>query len=83
MSNLRESFAQEQWITRRSENLLWLPPEYRPRSTAVYGNVVALGQDSGRLSVLEFAFRYLGVLLYARHCDVLCANERHRDCIGI
>ena len=37
------------------KNLLWLPRDHRPSSTAVRGNVVVLGHDSGRVSFLEFA----------------------------
>ena len=49
-------FVKEQWVTVEMENVLWLPPEYRPTCAAVHGNVVALGHASGRVSILEFAF---------------------------
>ncbi|KAK4141539.1 WD40-repeat-containing domain protein [Dichotomopilus funicola] len=42
------------WITYQGENLLWLPPEYRPSSSAISGTVVSIGCSSGR--VLIFAF---------------------------
>ncbi|KAK4149570.1 vegetative incompatibility protein HET-E-1 [Chaetomidium leptoderma] len=37
------------WITYRGENLLWLPPEYRPSSSAISGTAVAIGCFSGRV----------------------------------
>lgn len=42
------------WITWNGANLLWLPPDYRPRETASHGLTVALGCSSGRLAVLGF-----------------------------
>jgi hypothetical protein len=59
-------FVKEQWVTWGIENKLWLPYEYRPCCTAVYGSVVALGQVSGRLLTLEFAFQVSAKLLPAR-----------------
>ncbi|KAK4108026.1 hypothetical protein N656DRAFT_784549 [Canariomyces notabilis] len=40
------------WITRDSENWLWLPPEYRPRCWAVAGSTIATGCDSGRVLIM-------------------------------
>jgi len=51
----RSMFVKEQWIARGMENLLWLPSDYRPTSTAVRGSIVVLGHASGRVSILEFA----------------------------
>ncbi|KAF3392416.1 hypothetical protein F1880_008930 [Penicillium rolfsii] len=47
----------EFWITRRSQNLLWLPPAYRPTSSAVgqSGIAVVVGCPSGRVLIFEFA----------------------------
>ena len=42
------------WITYRGENLLWLPPEYRPTRFAVSGTSVALGCSSGNVLGLTF-----------------------------
>ncbi|KAF2200662.1 HET-domain-containing protein [Delitschia confertaspora ATCC 74209] len=36
------------WIRHRSENLLWLPSEYRPSCSAVSGNTIGIGVGSGR-----------------------------------
>src|SRR3954466_8786434 len=39
------------WITCNSENLLWLPPEYRPLRSAVTASTVAIGCASGRVLI--------------------------------
>ena len=49
-------FVKEQWITRGSESLLWLPPDYRAAKVAVFENIVALGNASGRVSMIWFEF---------------------------
>ncbi|KAK3937284.1 hypothetical protein QBC46DRAFT_224647, partial [Diplogelasinospora grovesii] len=43
------------WITRGSENWLWLPPEYRPACSAVAGSTVAIGCASGQFLIITFA----------------------------
>lgn len=47
------------WITRRSQNWLWLPPTYRPTCSTVgqSGIVVVLGCSSGRVLIFEFSSR--------------------------
>ncbi len=47
-------FAKEQWIVYGSETLLWLPPDYRATSVAVFGDTIVLGHESGGLSIIEF-----------------------------
>ncbi|KAK4127977.1 WD40 repeat-like protein [Parathielavia appendiculata] len=42
------------WITYKGENLLWLPPEYRPSSSAISGTTVSIGCSSGRILVFMF-----------------------------
>lgn len=42
------------WITRDSQRLLWLPPQYRGVSASVRGDTVALGSASGSVAVLYF-----------------------------
>ncbi|PVH90149.1 putative katanin P80 subunit, partial [Periconia macrospinosa] len=37
------------WITYNSENLVWLPPEYRPTCAAVSGETIGVGVESGRV----------------------------------
>jgi roadblock/LC7 domain-containing protein len=51
----RGILIKEQWVTWGPEMVLWLPPEYRPGCAAVYRSTVALGNPSGRVSILEFA----------------------------
>ncbi|KAK3316465.1 hypothetical protein B0H66DRAFT_295583 [Apodospora peruviana] len=41
--------SDNRWIMRGLENWLWLPPEYRPGSSAVAGSIVAIGCLSGRV----------------------------------
>ncbi|KAK3934411.1 hypothetical protein QBC46DRAFT_273847, partial [Diplogelasinospora grovesii] len=43
------------WITYQGQNLLWLPPEYRPSSSAVSGTGVVIGCPSGHVSFLKFS----------------------------
>ncbi|KAI9684565.1 MAG: hypothetical protein M1822_005653 [Bathelium mastoideum] len=47
--------VKEQWITRGMDNVLWLPPEYRPTCIAVQGGVIAIGHERGHVSIFEFA----------------------------
>jgi len=37
------------WITYNSENLVWLPSEYRPSYSAVSGKRIGIGVGSGRV----------------------------------
>ena len=37
------------WITFNSENLLWLPSEYRPSCSAVLGKTIGIGVGAGRV----------------------------------
>jgi WD40 repeat protein len=43
------------WITYQGENLLWLPSEYRPSSSAISGTVVSICCSSGRILFFTFA----------------------------
>ncbi|KAJ5553181.1 hypothetical protein N7494_002559 [Penicillium frequentans] len=46
------------WITFAGQDLLWLPPEYRPTRPflkAISGTTVAIGCDSGRVLILTFS----------------------------
>ncbi|KAK3934862.1 hypothetical protein QBC46DRAFT_425470 [Diplogelasinospora grovesii] len=43
------------WITYQGENLLWLPPEYRPSSSAISGRAVSIGCSSGRVLIFTFS----------------------------
>jgi WD40 repeat protein len=46
--------VQDQWILRDQQRFLWLPSEYRPRSTAVGENTAWLRLVSGRMVLLRF-----------------------------
>ncbi|KAL2138077.1 hypothetical protein VTI28DRAFT_7495 [Corynascus sepedonium] len=43
------------WITYQEENLIWLPPEYRPASFAASGTAVSIGCSSGRILIFQFS----------------------------
>jgi WD40 repeat protein len=45
-------FVKDQWVTTSEQPLLWLPSEYRPQCTAVYGNFICLGLASGHVIFL-------------------------------
>jgi WD40 repeat protein len=42
------------WVVEGKGKILWLPPEYRATSMAVWNRIIVLGHSSGRISVLEF-----------------------------
>jgi len=48
--------VKDQWVSRHTERILWLPPEYRPRVSAIHDSIACLGSQSGRVSFIEFAF---------------------------
>ncbi|KAF1952414.1 hypothetical protein CC80DRAFT_179990, partial [Byssothecium circinans] len=39
------------WITYNSENLVWLPSEYRPLCSAVSGKMIGIGVGSGKVRI--------------------------------
>jgi WD40 repeat protein len=43
----------ENWLAEGTTNLLWLPPGYRPTCEATWGGVIALGHQSGGVSILQ------------------------------
>ena len=43
------------WITKfNGEKVLWLPPQYRPRTSAVRKDLIVIGGHSGRLLFIRF-----------------------------
>ncbi|EXK76440.1 hypothetical protein FOQG_18818 [Fusarium oxysporum f. sp. raphani 54005] len=42
------------WITYQGRNLLWLPSDYRPATSAIAASTVALGCRSGRVLLFRF-----------------------------
>jgi WD40 repeat protein len=47
-------YVTENWVTWRTENLLWLPPDYRVDHVAVRNNILAMALKSGRVIFIEF-----------------------------
>ncbi|KAI9773775.1 MAG: hypothetical protein M1839_002008, partial [Geoglossum umbratile] len=45
-------FIKDQWVALRQQ-LLWLPPEYRPTCTAVHRDVICLGHSSGSITFVK------------------------------
>ncbi|KAI9777314.1 MAG: hypothetical protein M1839_008922 [Geoglossum umbratile] len=52
-------FIKDEWVVLKEQLLLWLPPEYRPSCTAVYGDVICLGHSSGHVTILKIYPEYL------------------------
>ena len=44
------------WITYNSENLVWLPSEYRPSCSAVLGTTICIGVASGKVYICKYNF---------------------------
>jgi WD40 repeat protein len=42
------------WITCNGQNVLWLPPEYRPACSAVQGRMISIGCTAGRVFTIGF-----------------------------
>ena len=42
------------WITYNSENVVWLPSEYRPLCSAVSGKTIGIGVGSGKVWIFHF-----------------------------
>ncbi|KAI9856456.1 MAG: hypothetical protein M1813_009112 [Trichoglossum hirsutum] len=51
--DLSTLFIKDEWVVLKEQLLLWLPPEYRPRCTAVYRDVICLGHSSGHVTILK------------------------------
>jgi WD40 repeat protein len=47
-------YVTSQWVTCKTENILWLPADYRPTCLAVRENLVVLGHTSGRVISIKF-----------------------------
>ncbi|KAF2802631.1 uncharacterized protein BDZ99DRAFT_401349, partial [Mytilinidion resinicola] len=45
--------ADRVWIIYNSENLMWLPSEYRPSCSAMSGNIVSIGVGTGRVWICK------------------------------
>ena len=42
------------WVTRDGYNLLWLPVDLRPSTSAIRDSVVAIGNGSGKVVIMHF-----------------------------
>ena len=47
-------YIKSQWVAFRTENILWLPAEYRPTCSAVRDNTLVIGHASGQVTFIEF-----------------------------
>lgn len=43
-----------EWVIRNTKKLLWLPWDYRPKTSAVKGNILAIRHESGRVTIMRF-----------------------------
>jgi WD40 repeat protein len=50
----RSLFCSKDWIAEGEGKILWLPPEYRATSIAIWNRIVVLVHSSGRISFFEF-----------------------------
>jgi WD40 repeat protein len=48
-------FVGSEWVIQEQQKILWLPPDYRAASTAVYKNTLALGHFSGQVVFFEIS----------------------------
>ena len=48
-------FVEGDWITRDTDNFLWLPSDYRATCAALHRNLLALGHESGQVTFIEFS----------------------------
>ncbi|KAK6525825.1 hypothetical protein TWF281_010868 [Arthrobotrys megalospora] len=46
--------ANEEWVVRNGERILWLPHNYRAKCSDAYGDTIALGHRSGGVSFFKF-----------------------------
>lgn len=52
----RTFFVKDQWLYSTEQRLLWLPIDFRPTCTAVWGDFICLGHESGLITILELKF---------------------------
>ena len=41
------------WLVRDGQRMLWLPPDFRPRSIARYDDLLVMGHKSGKITFFE------------------------------
>jgi WD40 repeat protein len=47
-------YVKKQWVAYRTENILWLPTDYRPTCLDVRDNILVMGHVSGQVTFIEF-----------------------------
>jgi WD40 repeat protein len=47
-------YVSNDWVVEGKGKILWLPPDYRETSTAVWNKIIVLGHSSGTISILGF-----------------------------
>jgi hypothetical protein len=47
-------YVTKQWVACRTENILWIPADYRPTCLAVRDNILVMGYASGQVTFIEF-----------------------------
>ncbi|KAF5139372.1 Vegetative incompatibility protein HET-E-1 [Metarhizium anisopliae] len=55
-SSVHALYVKNEWIFLDGVESLWLPPEYRATTVALYGNKIVLGHLSGGLTFLDIKF---------------------------
>jgi len=48
-------FITDRWVRWSTKDIIWLPPDRRPRHVAIHGSIVAFWSNSGQMSIMEFA----------------------------
>ena len=51
------------WVMWNGHNVLWLPPEYRPKCEKVQDNTLVMGHASGRVTIARFNVDAIPILL--------------------
>jgi len=64
-------YVKKQWVACRTENILWLPADYRPICLAVRDNILAMGHASGRVTFIEFDLAKMPLI---RSCTEVAAG---------
>jgi hypothetical protein len=63
------------WITYNSENLVWLPSEYRPPYSAVLGRTIGIGVGSGKVWIRKVELNTCSLTV----CVVIIISVSLRD----
>jgi WD40 repeat protein len=47
-------YVTKQWVACRTENILWIPADYRPKRFVVRDNILGMRYTSGQITFIEF-----------------------------